>query len=429
MVIGSRTKTARVLTHRMLTLSLGIFLCLVSLVALLNRSAYASGDASFTLSPSSGSYQTGSTITVSVSETSTSGDNVNAVQANISYPTSLLQYDSISLTGPFTLCGQQSASGGIVGIGCASTSTVSGAQNVASVTFTVEAAGTATLTMSSGSDIDNTSGTSVWNGTLPSASYTLSTPSTGSGGNSGGGTSGSSGSSSGSSGSSKSGSSGSTTKATSTPASSSTPTTTTTGGGSTNGGSTTPTKSTLTTTGSDTTTPQPTTASGSVTVSVTNADGAPVANAKVVLDGRFTEYTNTQGKAGFSAIATGGHTLQVTAPGKTTTQETITLSGDQNKLVALKLQTSSSLVTTIVFSIVALVVLGMAGFGIYRYIILPKREGVGVPVSSMAPVVGGADMPMTVDSTLTPTTPAQMPQTIRPDHPSNQDQNQPPQQG
>src|ERR1700689_844401 len=71
--------------------------------------SHATGDAYFSLSPASGSYTVGNTIVLSVSETSTSGDNTNAAQVNLSYPTALLQYQSITLNGPFALCGHQTA--------------------------------------------------------------------------------------------------------------------------------------------------------------------------------------------------------------------------------------------------------------------------------------------------------------------------------
>src|ERR1019366_3839873 len=117
-----------------------------------------------------------------VSETSTSGDSTNAAQVNLSYPTSLLQYQSISLSGPFTLCGQETGGSGSVNIGCASTTVVSGTQSIAQITFSVIASGSAPVVMSAGSGstltniVNSTSGSSVWNGVLPSTSFTLSQP-------------------------------------------------------------------------------------------------------------------------------------------------------------------------------------------------------------------------------------------------------------
>src|ERR1700733_8977210 len=78
----------------------------------------ATGDAYFTLSPAGGSYTVGNNLVVTISEISTSGDNVDAAQANLSYPASQLQYKGTSLSGPFTLCGQNSGGSGSVNIGC-----------------------------------------------------------------------------------------------------------------------------------------------------------------------------------------------------------------------------------------------------------------------------------------------------------------------
>src|SRR5208283_2926601 len=105
--------------------------------------ALAVGDASFALSPNSGSYTIGSTITVQITETSSSADDVNGVQANLSYPTSLLQYDSSSINGPFTLCAQgpeppcfdNGVNSGSIDIAAASGSAASGTSNIAEVTF------------------------------------------------------------------------------------------------------------------------------------------------------------------------------------------------------------------------------------------------------------------------------------------------------
>lgn len=384
-----------------LVLGLGAF-------SLLPGKAAASGDASFGLSPSSGSYQTGATVTVSISETSSAGDDVDAVQANLSYSGNL-QYDSMSLTGPFTLCGQQSGGGGSVAIGCASTSTESGTQSVATVTFTVESAGTGTVDMVSGSDIDNTSGSSVWDGSLPSAQYTLSTPSTG-GGGSGSTGSGSSGSSGGTT--SKSGSSsGSTSKSTASTPKSTTPTTS-------NASNTTGSKATTTPTGTtSTSTPTPTTSTasttGTVTITVADSGGTPVDNAKVVI-GSHTAYTNSQGKANFSGITAGSYTVQVTAAGKKPTDQKVTVLSSQANLVSMKLSSNTSLVMTIAYALLAVLVIAAAAFGIYKYIILPKRLAFSpVPVSGAVPVVGGGDIPPVIPQQQPP----QETQTIHPTDP------------
>jgi len=162
--------------YRQQLLMLALALLLVSGISLnlINRAPVsASGDASFTLAPSSGSHNVGTTLTITVSETSSGGDNVNAVEANLSYPTADLTYQSTTLSGPFSLCGDNTGGSGTVTVACASSTTETGTQSVAQISFTVIGAGTAAVDMIAGSDIDNTSGTSVWNGSLPTTSFTL----------------------------------------------------------------------------------------------------------------------------------------------------------------------------------------------------------------------------------------------------------------
>src|SRR5580704_6444133 len=58
----------------------------------------AAGSATLYLTPSSGSYSVGQTLTVSV-YTNTSGDTTNAVEADFSYSSSTLQFQSIDTSG------------------------------------------------------------------------------------------------------------------------------------------------------------------------------------------------------------------------------------------------------------------------------------------------------------------------------------------
>jgi len=126
----------------------------------------AASDAYFSLSPQNGNYAVGSTLVLEVSETSNAADGTNAAQVDLSYPTDLLTFQAISLTGPFTLCAQQTGGGGSVEIGCASPNKQSGTQSIAAVSFNVIGSGAATIKVVSGSDIDNTEGKTVWNRTL-----------------------------------------------------------------------------------------------------------------------------------------------------------------------------------------------------------------------------------------------------------------------
>lgn len=305
-------------------------------------STLAAGDAHFSLSPSGGSYKNGSTLVVAISETSTSGDNTDAIQANLSYSSSLT-YKSIVLTGPFTLCGQETGGGGAVSIGCASTTAKSGTQSIAKVTFSVAGkSGTAKVSMTSGSDIDGTSGNSVWNGGLPSASFSLksattttkkSSPTTSSGS---------------SSGSSKSSGSSNTTKPSTTPKASAKSHATT---------HSTSSKPSATPVATPATLP-----AASLTITVTDSQGKPIKGAKVVLNNHYSEYTNSQGKAGFTGINGGSYTVSATASGKKSAQSKLTIGQNQVKLLALKLTDDSPNAILIVAGIVGIVIILGAGY-------------------------------------------------------------------
>lgn len=339
MKLTNKIKATR---NNITTVSTALFM-LVAGIFLPYTAHAAAGDAYFTLSPTTGSYSVGNNIVVSVSETSTSGDNTNAVQANLSYPTSLLQYQGISLDGPFTLCGQETGGGGAVNIGCASTTTVSGTSQVAQVTFSVLASGTAPVAMTSGSDIDNTSGSSVWNGTLPSASYSLSKPAT--------------------------------TTPTTTPTTT-TPTTTKSSVPVTNP-TTKPTTSTPATS-----TPAPTTARStptpeaaapslaSVSVTVVNSKGDAVKGVKVTLDKTHSALTNGNGIANFSGVASGSYTLIASKTGQKSIQSKFVLTPGENKLLRLEFASTGSSIVPIVLGITGIVivvlVIGSVYLRIYR---------------------------------------------------------------
>jgi hypothetical protein len=327
---------------------------LAFVVGVLGSSSLAAGDASFNLSSSPLSYTTGQTITLNVSESSSSADNANSVQMNLSYPSSLT-YDSVTPDGPFTLCAQQTGGGGAVNLACASTSAESGTQAVARVVFTASSAGTASVSIASGSNIDNTSGNSVYNGQYPSISYTISNPSSG-GGTSGGGSSGG-----GSTGGSSGGSTGSTGKTTYSPP----PTTTTTNtktSSPTASSSPTPKKTTPVSTPPSTKTssstapsPQPASNTPGSDVQIRILSGkSPVKNAKVTLTGTTT-ITNSNGYAVFTNIAPGSYTVKVTAPGKKSKTVALNVVSGQPSLINIKLANSFSFLP--IFIMLAILIL------------------------------------------------------------------------
>ena len=111
--------------------------------------------ATFSLSPTSGTYSKGSTLKVNVNVV-TGGENVNAVQANITYPADKLQFSSVSTSGSaLTIIAEKTGGGGVVRIGGGTpTPGFSGSKFIASVNFIVLAdSGSATLSFAGDSAI------------------------------------------------------------------------------------------------------------------------------------------------------------------------------------------------------------------------------------------------------------------------------------
>ena len=321
------TEKIRLTKNNIITTAMAIFILAAGIF--MPFSAYAAaGDSYFGLSPTSGSYTVGNSLVVSLSETSTSGDNTNAVQANLSYPTSLLQFSSISLDGPFTLCGQQTGGSGAVNIACASTTAESGTSQVAQITFSVLAAGTASVAMTSGSDIDNTSGNSVFNGNLPSASYTLSKPAV-----------------------------------VTTPAPVTTPTKTPVSNPTTTKPTTTttPVKTPTPTVAPSTVTPLPATtvapSLASLSVTVVTSKGKAIKDVKVILDKTHSALTNTNGIANFSGITSGSYTVTATKAGQKTIVSKLVLTPGENKILRLVEASTSSNIKLLIFIIIGLIII------------------------------------------------------------------------
>jgi hypothetical protein len=159
----------------------------------------SAASATLYLTPASGSYTTGQTVTLSILENSGTED-VNTVQANLTYPTSLLSFTSIDgNNSAFGIDAGSTGGAGVVSIARGSTTSVTGAQLISTVTFTVLAAGNANIifepscqgTNGAGCSavIDTVSDTNIISGTTGSA-LTLATPATTTGTGTGTGTTG-----------------------------------------------------------------------------------------------------------------------------------------------------------------------------------------------------------------------------------------------
>lgn len=153
--------------------------------------AYAAGDAHFILN-SSGSTDVGGTFTVTVSVSALGSDNANSVDAEITYPTSLLTLSSAAINPIFEAapagsgvgCASDNTSTSPISIACAASSAFSGTTQYATLSFTVKAAGSATIAVQSDSGVDGGSGggQDIWDHQTTSMSQVLTGSSSGANG-------------------------------------------------------------------------------------------------------------------------------------------------------------------------------------------------------------------------------------------------------
>lgn len=263
---------------RILSVMTGLVVALASLSA---SQVAAAGSASLSFSPSSGSYQIGSNITLTVKESSS--DSVNVVEANYSFDSSKLQFVGASCSSAFEIAAVTSASG----VTCGTTSPKTGSQSVATLTFkALSGSGMANINFASSSHVyRSTDNTNIWNGSTSGASFSLTTPAQPS--NSGSNSSSSSSSSSNNSSSSSNSSS---------------------------SNSSTNSNSTNTSTNSDAgTTPAPTVPAKTYTavINVTDNRGNSLGGAKVTIRDK-TQITNSQGQVSFPGLVAGGYDVHVT---------------------------------------------------------------------------------------------------------------------
>lgn len=118
------------------------------------RLQQSSGATTLYLSPATGSHATGGTFTVQIRENS-GGSPVNSVQANLTYPQTLLQFVSTDLTGgAFPTSAENTGGSGSINLGVALlASSVTGDQLVGTITFKVLSAGTASVDFTTGSGV------------------------------------------------------------------------------------------------------------------------------------------------------------------------------------------------------------------------------------------------------------------------------------
>src|SRR3990167_9152181 len=123
--------------------------------SLLLRPGLAAGTATMNLSPASGNVVNGSNLTVNVYENSGS-EAVNAVQANLSYPTSRLAYVSYSSSSAFNIEAENpSGNTGSLHFARGTITSRTGNQLVVSVTFrAVASSDSAAISFDSSSSVN-----------------------------------------------------------------------------------------------------------------------------------------------------------------------------------------------------------------------------------------------------------------------------------
>ncbi|MGZ6004737.1 MAG: cohesin domain-containing protein [Candidatus Saccharimonadales bacterium] len=166
-------------------------LAVVVLSALPN--ANASGTATLSLSPNSGTYAKGASFTVTVNEDSGSST-INAVQADLSYDQSKLQFISLNDNPPasaFGISAAASGGSGNVTFQMGNITPLSGSHPVGTVTFKtlVDGPGSTSVSFDDTSKIltNDSTPVDVWNHSPTGATYSLKAPATSGGGGSGSG--------------------------------------------------------------------------------------------------------------------------------------------------------------------------------------------------------------------------------------------------
>ncbi|MDB5162670.1 MAG: hypothetical protein JWO54_284 [Candidatus Saccharibacteria bacterium] len=129
---------------------------------------------SLVLSPASRSYSNGATVTVTIL-VKTGSTEVNTVQANLTYPTNRLSFQSISTSGsPFTTVIESSGGSGSVRLGSGILGgSTSGTKTVAIVTFTASGVGSVAITFAAGSGVADANTSSDVLQSTTGATYTI----------------------------------------------------------------------------------------------------------------------------------------------------------------------------------------------------------------------------------------------------------------
>jgi Cohesin domain len=133
---------------------------LISIAALATSQPAAAAGASLYLQPAQASYQTGATFRIDI-RLNAAGENVNAVQADLTYPPNLLEFSSVDTSGSaFTLDAVVKGGDGKVQIARGKIGGLTGDVLVATVVFKATHAGTAKIGLSTTSAAPRSEGSS-----------------------------------------------------------------------------------------------------------------------------------------------------------------------------------------------------------------------------------------------------------------------------
>lgn len=172
----SPSKTTKVKIGNSPTQRLVLFL-FVAVVAVFGSVAltksFAAASGSLYMTPATGTYRVGSTITVNIRENSGS-DEILVVQADVLYVASQLQYLSMTCNGALVdVAPPPTVTPGQVSTTCGSFTSKTGDQQVATATFKVLSSGPTTLSFAPTSIVYKTSDSSNAAGSMTGATYTL----------------------------------------------------------------------------------------------------------------------------------------------------------------------------------------------------------------------------------------------------------------
>jgi chitodextrinase len=145
----------------------------VGVVGTVMLATRAAGIGVLSLTPASANVSLGSNITVTIVENS-SATTVNAIEADLTYDQTKLQFVSIdTTTTPFSLVARSSGGSGTVFVANGTTTPISGSQTVATVTFTAIGTGSTTVGFAGTSGMaESTNNTDIL-GTMNGATYNI----------------------------------------------------------------------------------------------------------------------------------------------------------------------------------------------------------------------------------------------------------------